>query len=492
MSKRPQTARESSRAFASTTSSSRRGRLSKALLLSAASLALLSAPGANATLFDLGVYKGGGDYQLVPNFENWMGAEVPRALDFYSDSSWADLTNNAWLLNSWKGQRWAMTFSIAMLPGDGSSTLAAGATGAYNSNWTTIAQNLVNAGFGSATLRIGWEFNGGWYPWAAEVSPSNYAAYWQKIVTTMRAVSGAHFRFDWCVAQGYQQFPAEQAYPGDSYVDVVGIDAYNESWISNYTDPVARWQDVYNGLTSGNHGILFWIQFARTHNKPLSFPEWATGTRPDGHGGGDDPYYIQQMYNVISTNNVAYHDYWDYPASDFNGQLSNNQYPNAGTTFKQTFGQSMITGKFQSRTFEAEALVVANYSGPDVRTFNATQLSSGEGSILDSSAVGNYITYVVPNVPAATYSVRIGVKTTTTRGIWQLAIGRADNFSGTESNVGTPQDEYSAAENYTEFNLGNWTPGTTSDKRFQFKVTGKNSASTGYTIAFDYMKLVPQ
>ncbi len=456
--------------------------------IAASLVGLLAIAPAQASLYDLGVYKGGGDYQLVPNFETWMGAQVPRALDFYSSSTWTDLQDNAWLLNSWKGKRWAMTFSIAMLPGDGTGTLAAGAAGSYNAYWTKIAQNLVNAGFGSATLRIGWEFNGGWYKWAASGSPANYATYFQKIVTTMRAVSGANFRFDWCSALGYQQFPAEQAYPGDAYVDVIGTDAYNQSWITNYTDPIARWQDLY----SGNHGILYWIQFARTHNKPISFPEWGTGTRPDGHGGGDDPYFVQQMYNVISTNNVAYHDYWDYPASDYNGQLSNNQYPNAGAMFLQTFGQSMITGKFQARTFETEALVVAAVSGPTPRIFVDSHLSGGEGSILDSTAVGNYVTYTVPNVPAATYSVRVGIKKTTTRGIWQLAIGRADNFSGTQSNVGSPQDEYAAADTFTEVTLGNWTPGTTSDKWFQFKVTGKNASSTNYSIAFDYIKLVPQ
>jgi hypothetical protein len=70
----------------------------------------------------------------------------------------------------------------------------------------------------------------------------------------------------------------------------------------------------------------------------MSFPEWGTGTRPDGHGGGDDPYFIQQMASWIASANVLYHDYWDYPASDYNAKLSDNHQPNAGAMFRQLFG----------------------------------------------------------------------------------------------------------------------------------------------------------
>ena len=141
---------------------------------------------------------------------------------------------------------------------------------------------------------------------------------------------------------------------------------------------------------------------------------------------------------------------------------------------------------------ETEALSVAASSGDTHRIITAPQFSNGAGTILDSNAVGDYVTYLVQGVPAGTYDVRIGIKTSNTRGIWQLAIGRADNFAGTQANVGPTQDEYSAVDAYGEVDLGNWTPGTTSDKWFQFKITGKNAASTSFGEAFDYIKLIPQ
>ncbi len=141
---------------------------------------------------------------------------------------------------------------------------------------------------------------------------------------------------------------------------------------------------------------------------------------------------------------------------------------------------------------EAESLAVAASSGPVPRIFTDALLSQGAGSIQDSTVVGNFVTYLVPAVAAGSYDVRVGIKKANTRGIWQLAIGRADNFAGTASNVGAAQDEYSAANVYTEIDLGTWAPGTTSDKWFQFKITGKNAASTSFGEAFDYIRLVPQ
>jgi hypothetical protein len=116
-------------------------------------------------------------------------------------------------------------------------------------------------------------------------------------------------------------------------------------------------------------------------------------------------------------------------------------------------------------------------------------MSNGEGSIIDANAIGDYVTYTVPNVAAGTYNVRVGVKKFNTRGIFQLSVSGVGTGS---SNVGAPQDLYAAAEDYPELDLGTWSPGSTTDKYFKFSVTGKNSASSSYGIAIDYIKLLPQ
>ncbi len=151
--------------------------------------------------------------------------------------------------------------------------------------------------------------------------------------------------------------------------------------------------------------------------------------------------------------------------------------------------QPFVTNEIR---YEAESLAVANTSGITPRLISSPSFSAGLGSILDATAVGDQITYVVPNVTSQTYEVRIGMKNFVTRGIWQLAIGRAVDFAGTARNLGSPQDEYSSGETFLERSLGLWTPSLSSDKWFRFTITGKNASSQGYTEAFDYITLVPQ
>lgn len=137
---------------------------------------------------------------------------------------------------------------------------------------------------------------------------------------------------------------------------------------------------------------------------------------------------------------------------------------------------------------QTESLTVQSFTGPTHRVITWTGFTNGSGTIIDATAVGNQVTYVIPGVTAGVYDIRVGCKNLNTRGIWQLAIGPAGSTSPT--NLGAPQDEYATGETFAEYDLGNWTPGSSSDKWFTFTVTGKNAASTGYTISFDYIKLI--
>ena len=141
--------------------------------------------------------------------------------------------------------------------------------------------------------------------------------------------------------------------------------------------------------------------------------------------------------------------------------------------------------------FEAESLTVAQFSGPDHRNYADASQSAGQASILDSNAVGNYITYLIPSLPSGSYDIRVGYKAFSTRGIFQLAIGAPN---GAPTNVGPPVDEYSPTAAYIEADLGNWSASaiTTGSKWFRFTVTGKNASSTDYTETFDYIKLIPK
>ena len=78
--------------------------------------------------------------------------------------------------------------------------------------------------------------NGTWYHDSLGNDPAQYgdwSAYWARIVKVMRSVSGAHFLFDWNVNAGYRNIPLASYYPGDSVVDVIGIDIYDSGMPGN-------------------------------------------------------------------------------------------------------------------------------------------------------------------------------------------------------------------------------------------------------------------
>jgi Glycosyl hydrolase family 26 len=286
-----------------------------------------------------GVYVGAGNPARVQEFGAWVGREPTVVLDYLDDSSWATLENPAWSANAWSRSGYRVVYSVSLIPKTGGS-IEAGAVGAYNVHFRRLAETLVRHGQGNAVLRLGWELNGAWTPWSAQRNPAAFAAYWRQIVTTMRAVPGAHFEFDWCVAIGH--FPAvEAAYPGDAYVDYVGMDVYDTWWSeADRTDVERRWQRMRTQPV----GLDWHRAFARAHNKPMTFPEWGLWNRPDGHGGGDNPYFLQKMHEWIADNEVAYHMYFEFDAPDGRHRLTTGQFPRGAAAFRGLFSQAPTLG----------------------------------------------------------------------------------------------------------------------------------------------------
>jgi Glycosyl hydrolase family 26 len=285
---------------------------------------------------ELAVYKGAGcdGVRRVPAFEAWLGRRVDRVVDFLDGKNWAAMTGSAkWIGQCWQKAGYRLALSVPMLTTDKSATLADGAKGDLDHHFREIARILVATGHADSILRVGWEFNGSWYPWSAANDPDSFVAFWRRIVVTMRAAPGNRFRFDWNPTIGTTKIDPERVYPGDDVVDIIGLDVYNQSWHPRRNDPDVRWDEKVNGA----HGLKWHRDFARARGKPRSFPEWGTGTRKDGHGFGDDPAFVNNMHDWISAADVAYHGYWDFRAPDFNAELSTGQLPAAASRFKELF-----------------------------------------------------------------------------------------------------------------------------------------------------------
>jgi hypothetical protein len=318
----------------------------------------------------LGVHHGAAKPGEVDQFSAWLGTDVKIAMDYVPTARWNDIEGEDWFLGAWatwlkadRSRKLMMTVPALPGPADASGpttgidpgpvSLAIGATGAYNDHFEALAHKLVQYDIDAQVqLRVGHEFNGPWYAWDAKGKEADFAAYWRQFVGAMRSVPGFDSSFVWN-PNLTNEYDMAAAWPGDAYVDLIGLDTYDISWTANsYPIPAnasaaeisQRRSIAWNGILTNPFGLDAYADFARAHGKPLTFPEWGVWNRPDGRSGGDNPDYIERMYNFINDphNNVASHMYFDVDHGESQHKVSNingaTPFPLASAKYRQLFG----------------------------------------------------------------------------------------------------------------------------------------------------------
>src|SRR4051812_10663264 len=172
-------------------------------------------------------------------------------------------------------------------------------------------------------VRPGWEANAGKYRWARAEHPASYVACFRRVVTRLRAVPGQHFTVSWSMLSGPTPIDARDLYPGDGYVDVIGLSAYDMGF------------DVINQP----RGLAWWTLFATDHRKPLALDEWGVTWRSLGDGGGDRPAFIKDIFGFMQNpkNNVIWANYFDYGTSTDDHRLTGS-----GTRFPLAAAQMRL------------------------------------------------------------------------------------------------------------------------------------------------------
>jgi polygalacturonase len=130
--------------------------------------------------------------------------------------------------------------------------------------------------------------------------------------------------------------------------------------------------------------------------------------------------------------------------------------------------------------WEAESLAFTT-SGAAATIDTDANASGGKRVTLNSAAVGNWIEFTLPNVPAGTYTVQLAYKSNNNRGQCTFLI------DGTA--VGSTLDQYAASATYPTASIGTVTFAADGNHTFRMTVTGKNSASTSYTLSADRITL---
>jgi len=189
------------------------------------------------------------------------------------------------------------------------------AAGDFNQYAKTLAENLVSYGAGGIVIRLGLEANGTWeadFVGTTDAEMSAWSQCYDNEVTAMRAVPGTHFLFVWNPNVCTADLPLNKWYPGNSYVDIMGIDAYDldcttqktvaqEGWTKYSTDSAA------NTPADPNFPSLVNMEaFASAHGKPLSFPEWGLGD-----GRSDDTAYMSNIAQTFKDDDFAFEGYFD-------------------------------------------------------------------------------------------------------------------------------------------------------------------------------------
>ncbi|WP_067473366.1 glycosyl hydrolase [Actinomadura hibisca] len=196
--------------------------------------------------------------------------------------------------------------------------LQRGAAGAYDAHYRRLAGRLVRAGLGDAILVLGWEMNSINYNGRCGPAPRHWKRYWRRIVRVMRRERGERFRFDFTPSRGRDAVPWNRCYPGDRYVDIIGLDSYDQP-------PGKKFADYANQ----RYGLGAQARFARAHGKPISFPEWGLFRR------GDNPDYVRRMYRWMRTHNVAYQTITDYCP---HGVWRCRSHPRSARVYRELFG----------------------------------------------------------------------------------------------------------------------------------------------------------
>ncbi|BET50052.1 glycosyl hydrolase [Kitasatospora aureofaciens] len=173
--------------------------------------------------------------------------------------------------------------------------LRQGAAGRFDHHFRALAERLVALKVPDTVLVLGWEMNGTTYTHRCGPDPEAWKTYWNRIVTTMRAVPSQKFRFDFAPSRGRDAVPWTQCYPGDATVDIVGMDSYDQPRGMSFDEQVKE-----------PYGLQAHVDFAKAHDKPVSYPEWGL------FRNGDNAAYMRRMLAWMDEHKPVYNTVTDY------------------------------------------------------------------------------------------------------------------------------------------------------------------------------------
>ncbi|MEV6764204.1 glycosyl hydrolase [Streptomyces sp. NPDC051105] len=245
----------------------------------------------------------------MAQLSGWLGGtELKVAHTYLPGDRWADIEGAPGFLDVWAHWRREKDDRMLVLNvpmqernedhvGDAEvrSLLAQGAAGLFDHHFRALAERLVELEVPDTVIVLGWEMNGTTYTHRCGPDPEAWKKYWKRIVTTMRAVPGQKFRFDFTPSRGRDAVPWTECYPGDDTVDIVGMDSYDQPTGLSFDEQVRE-----------PYGLQQHVDFAKAHGKPISYPEWGL------FRNGDNAEYMRRMLTWLDEHKPLYNTLTDY------------------------------------------------------------------------------------------------------------------------------------------------------------------------------------
>jgi mannan endo-1,4-beta-mannosidase len=167
------------------------------------------------------------------------------------------------------------------------SRIASGDADPYIRAWAAALTRVP----GTVLLRFDPEMNGNWFPWSPAGDPAATLAYvqaWRHVHDIFAAAGASNVQWVWSPNVQYPgSAPLADLYPGDAYVDWVGLDGYNWGPIDGHT-----WQTPAEVFGPSLRAL------DTVSRRPVMLSE--VGTTADG---GNKANWIKQFYSFLGSQN---------------------------------------------------------------------------------------------------------------------------------------------------------------------------------------------
>lgn len=307
------------------------------------------APPPPPTSFLFGCYSGAANVAGSNQFATEAGITPGLYSEYLDGSSWPNMVGSPgtepWVIGQLKGKLGSMKLHLSVPLVTAGFANGAAAMAAYvaeptvwSAYFTTLATNMIAAGFSDADIRLMWEPDQFTYKTGDLVSAANYATLWKLAHTAMMGVAGAKFTWTWYFAAAFSAQTNATAYPGSAYVDYVSLDFYDQCWVGGTGAPPyngtpftpAQEQVCWANYLSAQLNPL--VAFAKAQGKPVAFGECGVINRSDNHGGNDCPTWVSLFIAWCKANNVAWASWFNFDESGLDSLLSH--FPNSEAELK--------------------------------------------------------------------------------------------------------------------------------------------------------------